>query len=297
MPVDHGRSRRSRIGIAVALTISAAAVLAVSSCGSSGGTTEPAVTISPSTSEGTPAPATAPPAVTMPPVHAGFDYQIGGPYQPPAGVSVVSRDHGASPAPGIYNICYVNGFQAQPDAEQEWDRDLLLRDQAGNVVYDTTWNEALLDISTDTKRQRIALKVDGWIDECATKGFNAVEPDNYDSYTRSAELLSAADAEAYQSLLVAHAHGQGLAIAQKNAAELAPDRKQLGLDFAVVEQCGTYGECDRYTDAFGDGVFDIEYDEQGLQAACTTWGTRISIVRRDLDAVPPSDPGYLRQTC
>ncbi|MFH8386775.1 endo alpha-1,4 polygalactosaminidase [Kitasatospora sp. NPDC018058] len=297
MPVDHGRSRRPRVRIATALTISAAAVLAVSSYSPSGGTTEPTVTIVPSTSEGTSASAPAPPAVTVPPVHAGFDYQIGGPYQPPAGVVVVSRDHEAFPAPGIYNICYVNGFQAQTDAEQEWDQDLLLRDQVGNVVYDTTWNEALLDISTDTKRQRIALKVNGWIDECATKNFNAVEPDNYDSYTRSAGLLSAADAEAYQSLLVAHAHGQGLAIAQKNAAELAPDRQRLGLDFAVVEQCGTYGECDLYTDAFGDSVFDVEYDEQGLQVACTTWGTRISIVRRDLDVVPPSSPGYLRQTC
>ncbi|MFI9366262.1 endo alpha-1,4 polygalactosaminidase [Kitasatospora sp. NPDC053057] len=297
MPADHGRSRRSRVRIAVALTISTAAVLAVSSCGSPGGTAEPAVTTSPPASGGTSASATAAPAVTVPPVHAGFDYQIGGPYQPPAGVSVVSRDHGASPAPGIYNICYVNGFQAQPDAEQEWDPDLLLRDRAGNVVHDTTWNEALLDISTDTKRQRIALKVDGWIEECATKGFDAVEPDNYDSYTRSAGLLSAADAEAYQSLLVAHAHGQGLAIAQKNAAELAPDRRQLGLDFAVVEQCGTYGECNRYTDAFGDSVFDVEYDEQGLRTACTTSGARISIVRRDLGVVPPSDPGYLRQTC
>ncbi|MFD8708697.1 endo alpha-1,4 polygalactosaminidase [Kitasatospora sp. NPDC059648] len=267
----------------------------MSSCSSSGGTAEPAVTTSPPASGGTSA--TAAPAVTVPPVHAGFDYQIGGPYQPPAGVSVVSRDHEASPAPGIYNICYVNGFQAQPDAEQEWDPDLLLRDGAGNVVHDTAWNEALLDISTDTKRQRIALKVDGWIEECATKGFDAVEPDNYDSYTRSAGLLGAADAEAYQSILVAHAHGQGLAIAQKNAAELAPDRRQLGLDFAVVEQCGTYGECNRYADAFGDRVFDVEYDEQGLQAACTTSGARISIVRRDLDVVPPGNPGYLRQTC
>ncbi|MEU6973916.1 endo alpha-1,4 polygalactosaminidase [Kitasatospora aureofaciens] len=297
MPADHGRSRRSRIRIAAALTLSAAAVLAVSSCSPSGGTAEPAVTTSPPASGGTSASATPASAVTVPPVHAGFDYQIGGPYQPPAGVSVVSRDHEASPAPGIYNICYVNGYQAQPDAEREWDQDLLLRDQAGNVVHDTTWNEALLDISTDVKRQRIALKVDGWIDECATKGFAAVEPDNYDSYTRSAGLLGADDAEAYQSLLVAHAHGRGLAIAQKNAAELAPDRQQLGLDFAVVEQCGTYGECSLYTDAFGDSVFDVEYDEQGLRAACTTSGARISIVRRDLDVVAPSNPGYLRQTC
>ena len=50
----------------------------------------------PSTSDG---------QVTTPPVHAGFDYQIGGPYTPPAGVQVVSRDHDASPAAGLYNIC------------------------------------------------------------------------------------------------------------------------------------------------------------------------------------------------
>jgi hypothetical protein len=36
---------------------------------------------------------------TPPPAHAGFDYQIGGAYTPPAGVEVVSRDHATLPAP------------------------------------------------------------------------------------------------------------------------------------------------------------------------------------------------------
>ncbi|WP_329241719.1 endo alpha-1,4 polygalactosaminidase [Streptomyces sp. NBC_01478] len=236
--------------------------------------------------------------VSTPPVHAGVDYQLGGAYTPPKGVSVVSRDHTASPAPGVYNICYVNAFQAQPDAEGDWDADLLLRDRSGKVVMDTDWGEAMLDIGTPAKRARIAEKVDDWIDSCADKGFDAVEPDNYDSYTRAPHgLLTAADAEAFQTLLARHAHARHLAIAQKNTLELAKDRKRVGLDFAVVEECGQYDECGSYVDAFGDHVIVVEYTEKGMKRACAGWGDRISIVRRDLDVTPAGHDGYVRETC
>src|SRR5262245_47121821 len=173
-------------------------------------------------------------AVALPPAHAKFDYQIGGGYAPPAGVRVVSRDHGDVPAAGLYNICYVNAFQAQPDTESEWG-DLLLRDASGEIVYDEDWGEALLDIRTAAKRERIAANVGGWIDECRAKGFQAVEPDNYDSYTRAPDnLLTAGQAQAYIKLLSAHAHRKNLAIAQKNTVELAGDRVTNGLDFAVA---------------------------------------------------------------
>ena len=238
------------------------------------------------------------PQVTPPPAHAGFDYQLGGAYSPPDGVDVVVRDHTASPASGLYNICYVNAFQAQPDAEKEWDSDLLLRDDTGEVVMDEDWGEAMLDISTDAKRQRVAVKVNGWIDTCASKGFDAVEPDNYDSYTRAPQgLLGADDAKAFLALLAAHAHDEGLAIGQKNTTELATEREKVGLDFAVVEECGKYEECDVFTDAFGDEVLVIEYDAQGLQRACEGWGDDVSVVRRDVDLVPAGEAGHLRQTC
>ncbi|MGQ4435723.1 MULTISPECIES: endo alpha-1,4 polygalactosaminidase [unclassified Streptomyces] len=236
--------------------------------------------------------------VSAPPVHAGVDYQLGGAYTPPKGVSVVSRDHTESPAPGLYNICYVNAFQAQPDAEGDWDADLLLRDRSGKVVMDKDWGEAMLDIGTPAKRARISEKVDDWIDSCADKGFDAVEPDNYDSYTRAPHgLLTAADAEAFQALLARHAHTRHLAIAQKNTLELAKDRKRVGLDFAVVEECGQYDECGSYLDAFGDHVIVVEYTEKGMEKACAGWGDRISIVRRDLDVTPAGHDGYVRETC
>ncbi|MEV1240061.1 endo alpha-1,4 polygalactosaminidase [Nonomuraea sp. NPDC049750] len=236
-------------------------------------------------------------AVTLPPVHAGFDYQIGGAYTPPAGVTVVSRDRGAAPAAGLYNICYVNAFQVQPGEEADWDSDLLLRDANGKVVIDEDWGEALLDLRTDAKRKRVAAKVNGWIDGCKAKGYQAIEPDNYDSYTRSKKLLTASNAQAYIRLLSTHAHAQGVAIAQKNTSELAGSRVANGLDFAVAEECGTWDECGDYTAAFGNNVIVIEYTASGLKKACSGWGTKLSIVQRDVDVSPKGASGYVRKTC
>jgi hypothetical protein len=235
-------------------------------------------------------------AVTLPPAGAGFDYQIGGGYTPPDGVEVVSRDHDDDPAAGLYNICYVNAFQAQPGTEEEWG-DLLLRDAGGNIVYDGEWGEAVLDIRTADKRGRIADKVNSWTDQCADKGFQAVEPDNYDSYSRSKNLLTPDHAQAHIRLLSAHAHQVGLAIAQKNTVELAGNRVANGLDFAVAEECGEWEECGDYVDGFGDNVIVIEYTETGLATACDEWAGRLSIVLRD-DLVSTPDSGdHVYRTC
>ena len=240
------------------------------------------------------APAT-PTGVRLPPKHAGFDYQIGGAYPPPSGVRIVSRDRSSSPAPGLYNVCYVNAFQAQPEERASWPADLLLRGTDGKVVIDQDWNEPLLDIGTPAKRARIAERVDGWIDGCAAKGFDAIEPDNYDSYTRSHGLLTAQDATAFITLLSRHAHARRLAVGQKNTAELAGLRRRTGLDFAVAEECGRYDECGVYAKAFDDRVLVIEYTDSGLRKALESYGDRLSIVRRDVDVSAPGSEGYVRK--
>ncbi|WP_238159892.1 endo alpha-1,4 polygalactosaminidase [Kribbella pratensis] len=236
-------------------------------------------------------------AVTLPPTHAKFDYQIGGAYTPPAGVQVVTRDRTAAPAAGLYNICYVNAFQVQPGEQGQWDSDLLLRDAKGRLVIDQDWGEPLLDVRTADKRNRIAAKVNGWIDGCAAKGYKAIEPDNYDSYTRSKKLLTAANAKAYLTLLATHAHSKNLAIAQKNTVELAGSRQAVGLDFAVAEECGQYNECGDYVDAFGNNVIVIEYTDSGRSTACSQYGGTLTIVQRDVDVSTPGDSGYVRKTC
>ncbi|MEV5879031.1 endo alpha-1,4 polygalactosaminidase [Streptomyces sp. NPDC052101] len=236
-----------------------------------------------------------PAAVRLPPRGAGFDYQIGGAYPPPKGVRILSRDRSDSPAPGLYNICYVNAFQAQPEERASWPADLLLRDAHGKVVIDEDWNEPLLDIGTPAKRERVAQRVNQWIDGCAKKGFDAVEPDNYDSYTRSHHLLTAADATSFMTLLSRHAHARHLAVGQKNTAELTGVRERAGLDFAVAEECGQYDECGVYAKAFDDRVVDIEYTDAGLRSALAHWGGRLSIVRRDRDVSTPGSKGYVRE--
>ncbi|MFF3483247.1 endo alpha-1,4 polygalactosaminidase [Streptomyces sp. NPDC002701] len=235
-------------------------------------------------------------AVRLPPVHAGFDYQIGGAYPPPSGVRIVARDRGADPARGLYNVCYVNAFQAQPEEQDDWPEDLLLRDGEGELVIDTDWDEPLLDIGTPAKRERVAARVGRWIDGCADKGYDAVEPDNYDSYTRSRGLLGADDATSFIRLLSTRAHARGLAIAQKNTVELAGQRVRAGLDFAVVEECGAYDECGEYADAFDDRVVVVEYTDKGMRKARAGFGDRLSIVRRDLAVSAPDSDDYVRRT-
>ncbi|WP_434404966.1 endo alpha-1,4 polygalactosaminidase [Streptomyces sp. NBC_01353] len=238
--------------------------------------------------------------VVPPEPHVGFDYQIGGPYTPPSGVGAVSRDRTVKPAAGLYNICYVNAFQAQPDATAWWQTnhpDLLLRNTTGDLVMDEDWGEALLDISTPAKRERLAAIVGEWIDGCATDGYQAVEADNLDSYERSDGRLTPEHDLAFARLLVDRAHAAGLAIGQKNAPDLAKRGRSLGFDFAVAEECGQYEECGPYATAFDNRVFVIEYETAGLDAACGTWGDTLSVVLRDPDVRPAGKRGHVRRTC
>lgn len=237
-------------------------------------------------------------AVSLPPLGGGLDYQIGGAYTPAADVQIVIRDVSAFPVSGkYYNVCYINAFQAQEGRDGDWQSDLLLRDANGNKVVDPDWNETLLDVRTADKRTRVAAKVQTWIDQCASRGFQAIEPDNYDSYTRSKKLITATHAQEYIKLLSAYAHSKNLAIAQKNTPELAGNRVANGLDFAVTEECGEWEECGDYAGPFANRVLDIEYTDSGRAAACSEWSGRISIVQRDLLVVPAGSSGHVRKTC
>jgi hypothetical protein len=148
-------------------------------------------------------------------------------------------------------------------------------------------------VSTDAKRAALLQVEAAWIDSCAHKGFQAVEPDNYESYSRSGGLLTSSQDVEFAKLIAHRAHADGVAIAQKNGTELLAQRQQVGFDFAVAEQCGTHDECGQYASAYGDHVVDVEYDANGFAKACTGFGKRLSIVRRDLDVSPPGGSNYV----
>lgn len=251
-----------------------------------------------------PSVAAAAPRVTPPPEGVAFDYQLGGTYPPAPGVGVVTRDRTARPAPGAYGICYVNAFQTQPEDHAWWRRrhpGLILR-RAGRPVEDEGWpGEWLLDISTAAKRRELAGVWSAWAAGCARKGYRAMEPDNLDSYSRSRGRLRAAHTLAAARLLVAAGHRRGLAVAQKNTAELTGPLRRMGFDFAVAEECERWGECGVYTRAYGRRMLEIEYPDTGgipvFRRACAARGGRIAVLYRDRDLVPRGDAGHVEMRC
>ncbi|MCI0158031.1 endo alpha-1,4 polygalactosaminidase [Leifsonia shinshuensis] len=279
-----GVSAGGRRGLCVALAV----LVAISGCSAHDG-----------------APGTRSPAagIRLPPVGAGFDYQLGGAYDPPARVSVVERDSSDRPARLGYDICYVNGFQTQPSESQEFVRDhpdLLLRIR-GEFIADPNWpDEYLLDSSTEAKRAKIARLIEPTIRECSARGYAAVEIDNLDSFTRSHGAMTLDDNVALASVYVRIAHRLGLAIAQKNTAEQSQRLAAAGYDFAVAESCVAYDECEEYARTY-PVVLDVEYSDEidvsGFDAACRRTSERVTVVLRDHDLMTPSTPGYVYRAC
>jgi hypothetical protein len=237
--------------------------------------------------------------LVLPPVNASVDYQLGGAYEPPAGVAMVSRDRTAAIASGLYNICYVNGFQIQPDEEAFFmtaHPALILRDANDQPVIDAEWDEMLIDVSTAEKRSELGGVVGEWIAGCKQAGFGAIEIDNLDSFTRSQGLLTENHAVEAMRAMAESAHASALPIAQKNSAELVGRKAELGTDFVVAEECNQFDECQTYRDAYGDHVIVIEYTRAAFDAGCAAFPS-LSIVLRDLDLVPAGSPGYVFDGC
>ena len=245
-------------------------------------------------------PAAAPYA--LPPTRGVFDYQLGGAYDLP-GLTVVGRDSTARPAPGAYSICYVNGFQTQPGDEDTWlgeRKHLLLHDKAGRLVVDPDWpDEYVLDPSTAAQRRGILEVIGPVIDGCAARGFDAVEIDNLDTWTRF-EQIPAQGSRALAAAYIARAHAAGLAIAQKNAAEHTAAFHRLGFDFAVTEECAVWDECAAYTDVYGAHVLQIEYTDElprPFAEVCARRDRAPLTILRDRDLVPKGDAGYAYDRC
>lgn len=229
------------------------------------------------------------------------DYQLGGPYEPTDEVGIVVRDRKAPPDASRYSICYVNAFQTQPGEQGSWPESALLKIE-GSPLADPDWpDEVLLDTSTEESRAAILEVVLPWVQQCAIDGFDAVEFDNLDSFTRSSGALDLEDNLAIAGALVVAAHEAGLAAGQKNAAEYARQlRTRVGFDFAVAEECAAFLECGAYREAYGDRVLDIEYDDalpRGFAEMCADPDAPESMILRDRDLRTPSDPGYLYESC
>jgi hypothetical protein len=239
------------------------------------------------------------------PTEVGIDYQLGGGYDPADGVEIVARDSMDAPADGLYSICYINAFQTQPQEADLWlteRAELLLRDDNGDPVVDPGWpDEMILDISTTKNRITIASIFGETIAGCASEGFDAVEFDNLDTWTRSDGALTEQNAVEMATALADFAHTSGLAAGQKNSAELGErGRDEIGFDFAVTEECAQFDECDVFRDVYKDAVIDIEYTDaldRPFDEICADPSTPDMTVLRDRDLQTPDSPEYVFEHC
>lgn len=254
---------------------------------------------------------------TLPPTTGVLDYQLGGTYDTlPDGtpIDVVARDVTASPLAGAYNICYLNGFQTQPETLDQWlalPVDVLLRDSSGGPVADPDWpDEYILNPSTIEQQEAILIMIAPQIRACAEAGFDAVEFDNLDTFLRFPQL------DTDGALMLAHryidlAHEHNLAVAQKNTAELTHLKEDMPMllvdvpvfDFAVAESCAVYDECQLYTEVYGDHVLQIEYPDELAGAdmsfadVCTMENRAPLAILRDRNLVGPDDADYVYEAC
>lgn len=235
------------------------------------------------------------------PTEGTFDYQLGGAYDTTA--DIVVRDSTEDPQPGAYNICYLNGFQTQPGQSQSWagsDFDVLLRDGAGEPVADPQWpDEYILNPNTQESRSAILAVLGPQIEGCASTGFDAVEFDNLDTWTRF-DGISREGALELAASYVELAHANGLAAGQKNASEMAAAGRRLGFDFAITEECAAWEECGLFTEQYGQRVLQVEYPE-GLRGSfadlCSSPDRAERAILRDRALAPSGETGHLLLAC
>ena len=99
------------------------------------------------------------------------------------------------------------------------------------------------------------------IEQCARKGFDAIEFDNVDGWTHDTGFpITRADSLRYVRWLIQQGHTAGLAVGLKNALGLIPFVVD-DVDWALNEQCVEYDECGRYAPLVrrATPVFVLEY--------------------------------------
>ena len=155
---------------------------------------------------------------------------------------------------GSYVICYFSAGtweEWRPDA-QEFPPEAL-----GNPLEE--WEgERWLDVRHPAVREIMKRRLDLAVE----KGCDAVDPDNTDFYLHNTGFnLTRQDAIDYIRFLSQEARARGLDIGLKNNGEIVPQVIDY-VDFAIVEQCFQYNECELYRPfvKHGKKVFEVEYE-------------------------------------
>jgi hypothetical protein len=155
-------------------------------------------------------------------------------------------------------ICYIEVGAAE---KYRPDYKTFPRSALGDVM-DGYGDERYVNI-TDP---RVVAIIELRIAMCASKGFDAIEPDIDDSYTDTTGFhISEADNIAYDRTLAAYAHSLGLGWGQKNGDNDPAFSRALEptTDFLLDEQCFQYDSCSIVAapyQAAHKAIFEVEYN-------------------------------------
>ena len=155
-------------------------------------------------------------------------------------------------AKGYHVICYIevgSWVDYRPDSSQ------FPSSIIGKKI------DGFSDKWTDIRSPQIKPIVAARIQMCASKGFDAVEPDLEDGYSNNTGFpLTAADQIAFDTWVATTVHNAGMSVLLKGDPEQA---KQFAptVDFFLNEECNDYSECDQYPSlaAAGQTVLNAEY--------------------------------------
>jgi hypothetical protein len=122
-------------------------------------------------------------------------------------------------------------------------------------------------------------------DICRRKGFDAVEADNVAGYENGTGFpLSGHDQLRFNRWVAREVHHRGMSVALKND----PDQVKTlvgNFDFAVVEECFDYDECDRFSPFIDSGkaVFLAEYEGSPSSFCPQARRLQFSAIRKGYD--------------
>jgi hypothetical protein len=151
------------------------------------------------------------------------------------------------------------------------------------------------------------------IDNCASKGFDALEPDNIDSHVYEDDTGRLVDPAGFgwsedtiiefNKELANKVHARGMKIFQKNASDLVPSLVDT-YDGAITEGCLANDECAEFQSyrQRGKPVYAIEYTDELSQdefkaKACDAGSFPYSYVLKDRLVEPYGSEAYIRQDC
>jgi len=154
---------------------------------------------------------------------------------------------------GVHVVCYIDAGTAEnwrPDYK-EFPKSVLGR---GDGWPGERW--------IDIRRARVVYPImRARFRMCASKGFEAVEPDNIEAYAnKSGFPITAAEQLTYNEWIARTVHSLHMDVLQKNDGEQTAKLEPY-FDGALTEQCNQYRECDLFDDYLRHGkpVLNAEY--------------------------------------